>query len=82
MAGRGTFGRGADGGEGWTPRNARHAEEIGNLWAGFSAISESAPLESVLLRRPGEKLAQANGDPDAAEFRPMTRRRKRRGTAI
>jgi N-dimethylarginine dimethylaminohydrolase len=68
MAGQGTFGRAAYGGEGWTPRSASHAEEIGDIWAGFSVASESAPLESVLLHRPGAELAQASGDADAALF--------------
>jgi N-dimethylarginine dimethylaminohydrolase len=62
---RNTFGKAAYGGEGWRYRERSHAEEIGNLWARCGQDSEWAPLEAVLLHRPGPELTAAN-DPDTA----------------
>lgn len=59
-----SFRAAAYGGEGWTPRAASHAAEIGALWASCGQDSEWAPLESVLLYRPGSELV-ANGDYNA-----------------
>ncbi len=54
-----------DGGPGWQPRKASHAEEIaaGELWSPYSVRSEVAPLRAVLLSWPGDELA-VEGDPD------------------
>ena len=55
----------AYGGPGWSPRTASMRDEIGSLWAPCGIDSEWAPLQSVLLHRPGPELAAA--DPDAAQ---------------
>lgn len=62
-----TFGAAAYGGPGWRPRDRTHGEEIGDLWAACGQDSEWAPLEAVLLHRPGAELA-ASADPEAAQM--------------
>lgn len=52
-----TFGTAAYGGQGWSPRSRRHDEEIGDLWAACGIENEWAPLQAVLLHRPGPELA-------------------------
>jgi N-dimethylarginine dimethylaminohydrolase len=52
----------AFGGPGWSPRIATHTTEIGSLWARCGIASEVAPLEAVLLHRPGFELAVADAD--------------------
>ena len=53
----------AYGGPGWSPRTARLLDEIGSVWSGFAVASEFAPLEAVLLHRPGQELeAPSNAD--------------------
>lgn len=44
-------------GEGWRPRSASHAEEMGSVWGDFGLNSEVAPLTAVLLTGPGDELA-------------------------
>ena len=65
MSGKSTFGAAAYGGEGWRPRLAAHAQEIGGLWAACGQDCEWTLLEAVLLHRPGPELA-ASADPEAA----------------
>ncbi len=43
------------GGAGWEPRDRRHADEIGTVWAGYAVRSHTAPLRDVLLAQPGEE---------------------------
>jgi len=61
-----SFGTAAYGGAGWSPRVARHAEEIGTLWADAGIDSEWRTLRTVLLRRPGAELGVA--DVDTAQY--------------
>jgi len=56
----------AFGGEGWSPRTATHADEIGSVWASCGVRSEVAPLRAVLLHPPGDEL-RATADPAAAQ---------------
>jgi arginine deiminase len=56
----------AYGGEGWSPRTASLRDELGKLWGLCGLGSEWAPLEAVLLHRPGPELAVP--DPDAAQM--------------
>ncbi len=55
----------AYGGPGWSPRRASHRDEIGGVWAPYRVRSEWAPLEAVLLHRPGPELAAT--DPGAVD---------------
>lgn len=63
-----SFGAAAYGGDGFAPRIATHAQEIGTLWAACGLDSEWAPLKEVLLHRPGPELAAAQADPNAAHM--------------
>jgi N-dimethylarginine dimethylaminohydrolase len=51
------------GGETWRPRRASHAEDMGSLWTPCGLPFEAAPLQEVLLARPGEEMA-LEGEPD------------------
>jgi N-dimethylarginine dimethylaminohydrolase len=46
----------AHGGEGWEPRTATMADELGSLWAACGVTSECATLRAVLMRRPGPEI--------------------------
>jgi N-dimethylarginine dimethylaminohydrolase len=61
-----TFNAAAYGGPGWSPRTTSLADEIGELWAACGVDSEWAPLQAVLLHRPGAGLG--SGDPDSAQM--------------
>lgn len=63
-----SFGMAAYGGEGWSGRLRSHGQEIGDLWAACGIDSEWAPLEAVLLHRPGEELRAAEGDHNAVQM--------------
>jgi N-dimethylarginine dimethylaminohydrolase len=63
-----TFGASAYGGEGWQPRSRLHGAEIGDLWAPCGIDTEWAPLEAVLLHKPGEELAASHNDPSAVQM--------------
>ncbi len=63
-----TFGASAFGGEGWKPRSRTHAKEIGGLWASCGIDTEWAPLEAVVLHKPGEELAASHNDPGAVQM--------------
>lgn len=57
----------AYGGDGWQPRTRSTRDEMGNVWGRFGSNSEWAPLQSVLLHRPGDELNGAD-DPDAMQY--------------
>lgn len=57
----------AYGGPGWSPRTSRLLDEIGSVWSGCASSSESAPLEAVMLHRPGQEL-DLSGDPDSVQL--------------
>ena len=61
-----TYQAAAYGGEGWSPRLAPMAQEIGSLWGACGVDTEWAPLQSVLLHRPGGELADTN-DPNLTQ---------------
>jgi len=61
-----SFGSAAYGGDGWSPRTASHAAEIGTLWADCGIDSEWRRLTAVALRRPGAEIAIA--DINASQF--------------
>jgi N-dimethylarginine dimethylaminohydrolase len=63
---RSTFGAAAYGGDGWSPRVAAHAGEIGSIWAACGIDSEWRRLTAVALRRPGPEIAV--DDIDASQF--------------
>lgn len=44
------------GGQGWRPRDAEHAVEIGTVWAPYGVGHAVAPLRDVLLSLPGEEM--------------------------
>jgi arginine deiminase len=60
------FSASAYGGPGWSPRTVPLRQEIGRVWAACGVASEWAPLQAVLLHRPGAELAAAT-DPDAVQ---------------
>jgi N-dimethylarginine dimethylaminohydrolase len=55
----------AYGGRGYQPRRGKLLDEIGSYWGRCGANCEWAPLEAVMLHRPGEELA-AIASPDEA----------------
>ena len=63
-----TFGSAAYGGENWSPRAAKHGDEIGGLWRACGIDSEWRPLRSVLLHCPGEELLASQNDPEAVQM--------------
>jgi N-dimethylarginine dimethylaminohydrolase len=63
-----TFGSAAYGGENWSPRDASHAREIGNIWRACGIDSEWRRLKSVLLHCPGEELKASLDDPEAVQM--------------
>ena len=63
-----TFGAAAYGGDGWQPRERPHGSEIGSHWAPCGIDSEWAPLEAVMLHRPGRELAASHNDPQAVQM--------------
>jgi hypothetical protein len=65
---RNSFGAAAYGGDNWSQRNASHAEEIGQIWAGCGIDSEWRNLKSVLLHCPGDELNAAQADPEAVQM--------------
>ncbi|PLP58025.1 amidinotransferase [Mesorhizobium loti] len=65
---RETFGLAAYGGAGWSQRVRSHAAEIGDLWTACGINSEWAPLQAVLLHRPGEEISPSEEDHDAIQM--------------
>ncbi len=63
-----SFGSAAYGGENWSQRERRHAEDIGTIWADCRIDSEWRTLRSVLLHRPGDELNASQQDPDAVQM--------------
>jgi len=61
-----SFGAAAYGGDGWLPRVAAHAGEIGPIWANCGIDSEWRRLTAVALCRPGPEIAVDNVD--ASQF--------------
>ncbi len=61
-----SFGAAAYGGENWVARTASHAQELGSLWSGYRVTNEYAPLEAVLMHRPGHELAASLEDTEKA----------------
>lgn len=57
----------AYGGAGWQPRAPQARDEIGALWAECGLSNEWAPLQAVLLHRPGPELG-ASADSDAVNM--------------
>ena len=66
-----TFGLSAYGGEGWSPRTATTAAELGNVWGACGIDSEWRPLRSVLLHRPGRELEASNSPNDVQMLAPI-----------
>ena len=61
-----SFGAAAYGGDGWSAREATHADEIGTVWTASGIDSEWRRLTVVLLRRPGAEISV--NDVDANQF--------------
>ncbi len=61
-----SFAAAAYGGDGWSPRAASHADEIGVHWAACGIDSEWRRLTAVALRRPGPEIAV--DDINASQF--------------
>ena len=57
----------AYGGQGWSPRTASLAEELGTVWGRGGISTEWARLKTVLLHRPGPELT-ATDDPNAVQM--------------
>jgi arginine deiminase len=54
----------AYGGDGWSPRNTRLSEELGNIWSDCGQNSEYAPLKRVILHPPNGDMLADEADPD------------------
>ena len=63
-----SIGSSAYGGQGWLRRTLDHGDELGSIWASCRIDSEWAPLQSVLLHRPGEELLAGQNDPDSVQM--------------
>jgi N-dimethylarginine dimethylaminohydrolase len=57
----------AYGGAGWSPRTTSLSQEMGDIWGAWGMASEWAPLQAVLLHRPGVEV-EGLADPDAAQL--------------
>lgn len=57
----------AYGGSRWSPRPTTLRQEMDGLWGPWGIASESAPLQAVLLHRPGPEVEQVS-DPDSAQM--------------
>jgi arginine deiminase len=60
-----TYTPAAYGGAGWSPRTASLRDELGRLWGACGVTTEWAPLQAVLLHRPGAEL-ESFAEPNAA----------------
>ncbi len=63
-----TFSSSAYGGQGWSPRDQDHTQELGTVWQSCGIDSEWRELKSVLVHRPGEELELANEQPDKVQM--------------
>lgn len=61
-----SIGVAAYGGDNWVARTTSHAEELGSHWSGYRVANEYAPLEAVLMHRPGQELAASLEDTEKA----------------
>ena len=61
------FNASAYGGDGWRPRTTSLQEEVGRVWGTCGVSCEWAPLESILVHRPGPELA-ASSNPNAVQM--------------
>jgi N-dimethylarginine dimethylaminohydrolase len=57
----------AYGGAGWSPRTSSLRQEIGQVWGACGVATEWAPLQAVLLHRPGPELEHL-ADPNAVQM--------------
>ena len=55
------------GGKGWSPRTQTLGQEMGTLWGDWGQNLEWAPLEAVLLHRPGPEV-EGLTDPEAVQM--------------
>lgn len=63
-----SFAAPAYGGDGWSPRNRSHQQEIGSIWQDCGIDSEWRRLKSVLLHCPGSELLQSQHDPASVQM--------------
>ena len=54
-----SFGTAAYGGEGWSPRESDHRDELGSIWTAAAIDSEWRHLQAVIVHTPGTELAAA-----------------------
>lgn len=57
----------AYGGEGWSPRTQTLRQELGTVWGDWGVGLEWAPLQAVLLHRPGPEVEGVT-DPNAVQM--------------
>jgi N-dimethylarginine dimethylaminohydrolase len=63
-----SFGTAAYGGDGWSPRQSDHRDELGTVWSAQAIDSEWRPLQAVIVHTPGDELAAGATDPNDVQM--------------
>lgn len=63
-----SFGTAAYGGDGWSPRQSDHRDELGTVWSASTIDSEWRPLREVIVHTPGTELAEGAGNPNDVQM--------------
>lgn len=63
-----SFRTAAYGGDGWSPRQSDHRDELGTVWAASAIDSEWRPLQEVIVHTPGAELAAAASNPNDVQM--------------
>ncbi len=63
-----SFGTAAYGGDGWSPRQSDHREELGTVWSASAIDSEWRPLREVIVHTPDDELAASATNPNDVQM--------------
>ena len=63
-----SFGTAAYAGDGWSPRQTDHRDELGTVWSANRIDSEWRPLQAVIVHTPGGELAASASDPNEVQM--------------
>ncbi|MFC2177155.1 dimethylarginine dimethylaminohydrolase family protein [Actinomycetota bacterium] len=63
-----SFGTAAYGGDGWSPRQSDHRDELGAVWSQSAIDSEWRALEAVVVHTPGDELAVSATNPNDVQM--------------
>ena len=63
-----SFGTAAYGGDGWSPRQTDHRDELGTVWSPSAIDSEWRSLQAVIVHTPGDELTASASDPNEVQM--------------